>query len=138
MPRKSMNRMQQKSALRRAASAVQRLFARGQEEEWTLEAAPQTQPTAQHQEPKAANPVQRRTDIPLDVLDRAYIPPLTSSKASFRSDGGDHQRDQDVELGLTGERWNDEDRYTNKSGDPRIGTHGRTNEPAETRAEKGD
>jgi hypothetical protein len=138
MPRKSLNRMQQKSALRRAASAVKRLFARGHEEESTPEAAPQKQRTAQRQEPKAANRVQRQTDIPFDVLDRAYTPPVTSSKASFRSDGGDHQRDQDLELGVTGERWNDEDRYTNKSGDPRIGTHRRTYEPAETRPEKGD
>jgi hypothetical protein len=41
------------------------------------------------------------------------------------------QRDQESALGVADERWNDEDRLTNKSGDPRIGTHGRTYEPGE-------
>lgn len=128
MPRKTM----QKSALRRAVSAVQRLFARGREVEWTLEAAPA--PEKKRETPKAAQPVKRQSDIPLDVLDRAYTPPVTSSKASFRSDGRDHQRDQEFALGVADERWNDEDRLTNKSGDPRIGTHRRTYEPGEERA----
>jgi hypothetical protein len=68
-------------------------------------------------------------------MDRPYTPPLTSSKASFRSDGADHERDQELAMGVADERWNDEDRYTNKSGDPRIGTHRRTYEPAEAGAE---
>ena len=38
-------------------------------------------------------------------------------------------------MGVSDERWNDEDRLTNKSGDPRIGTHRRTYEPAEAGAE---
>ena len=76
----------------------------------------------------AAPPKKRQTDIPFEVLDAAYTPPLTSSKASFRSDGSDHQLDQEFSLGRTANDWNDEDRYTNKSGDPRIGTHGRTYE----------
>ena len=29
------------------------------------------------------------------------------------------------------ERWNDEDHFTNRSGDPRIGTHRRSYEPGE-------
>ena len=37
-------------------------------------------------------------------------------------------------MGVSDERWNDEDRFTNKSGDPRIGTHRRTYEPAEPNA----
>jgi hypothetical protein len=77
--------------------------------------------------------VQRETDIPLDVLARSYTPPETSSKASFRSDGKDHQSDQEFAFGSSDERWNDEDHYTNKSGDPRIGTKKRAYEPEEAR-----
>ena len=128
MSRKTM----QKSALRRAASAIQRLFSRGREVESTFEAAPEPE---KKQPQRAANPVRRQADIPLDLIEHAYTPPVTSSKASFRSDGADHQMDQEFAFGVADERWNDEDHYTNKSGDPRIGTHGRTNEPAESRTE---
>jgi hypothetical protein len=31
------------------------------------------------------------------------------------------------------DRWQDEDHFTNKSGDARIGTHGRGDEPGEKR-----
>lgn len=79
-----------------------------------------------------SGPARREPDVPLDVLQREYIPPLTSSKTSFRNNGADHQRDQDA---VAADRWNDEDHFTNKSGDPRIGTHQRTYEPNETRAE---
>jgi hypothetical protein len=75
----------------------------------------------------AARPTKRTTDIPLDVVARTYTPNQTSLKTPFRADGSDRQRDQD----LPGEGWNDEDHYTNKSGDPRIGTHGRAYEPGE-------
>jgi hypothetical protein len=74
----------------------------------------------------------------MDVLDRSYSPPVTSSKASFRSDGADHQRDQEFAFTAADDRWNDEDHYTNRSGDPRIGTHGRTYEPDDNRAENRD
>ncbi len=73
---------------------------------------------------------QRRSDVPLDMGDASYVPAQTSLKASFRSDGSDQQDDQQVPLGA-GERFQDEDHYTNKSGDARIGTHGRTYEPGE-------
>ncbi len=74
----------------------------------------------------------RQSDVPLDVIASAYIPKQTSLKTSFRSDGNDQQLDQEVPLGA-GERWQDEDHFTNKSGDARIGTHGRTYEPGEQR-----
>ena len=120
-----------KSALRRATSAVKRLFMRSGEapasgagiSEAGAAAAPQETP----------RPVKRETDIPLDVLSATYTPPITSSKASFRSDGSDHQLDQEFAHGHDDNRWNDEDHYTNKSGDPRIGTHHRTNERDEER-----
>jgi hypothetical protein len=92
---------------------------------------------ARPEQQSAGNPgrvTPRQTDIPLDLLTQAYTPADTSSKASFRSSGQDHQNDQEFALGVFDERWNDEDRLTNKSGDPRIGTHGRTYEPEEARA----
>ena len=84
---------------------------------------------------KASHPVRRETDIPIDVLNKTYTPRQTSLKASFRTSGEDRQRDQEFAAGYADTRWNDEDRLTNRSGDPRIGTHRRKYEP-ETR--KGD
>lgn len=74
----------------------------------------------------AARATKRTSDIPLDVVARTYSP-QTSLKTPFRANGADRQRDQDV----PGEGWKDEDHYTNKSEDPRIGTHGRVYEPGE-------
>ena len=71
------------------------------------------------------------TDISESALDATYAPKQTSLKAPFRADGADHQRDQEFARGVDDRHWNDEDRLTNKSGDPRIGTHGRTYEPGE-------
>ncbi len=80
---------------------------------------------------RTARPARREPDIPLDVLNRTYTPTQTSLKASFRATGEDHQRDQEFAEGYADERWNDEDHFTNKSGDPRIGTHRRKYEPGE-------
>ena len=126
--------------LRRAASAVKRVFTRGRGPEEIAEpvrtAATASSQQAVQGEPRVARTTRRETDIPLDVLDRAYIPPMTSSKASFRSDGADHQRDQEFSRGVADADWNDEDHFTNKSGDPRIGTRGRTYETTESRDEQ--
>jgi len=73
----------------------------------------------------------RRPDIPIEILEQMYTPNQTSLKASLRSTGEDRQRDQEFASGYADERWNDEDHFTNKSGDPRIGTHGRSYEPDE-------
>lgn len=139
MTRKQEVQTPQLGSLRRVANAVKRLFTRGRS------AAMQTSPTAMPSTAASQNAsaasmgqparVRRETDIPLDVLDRTYTPPFTGGKASFRSDGYDHQNDQEFAYGVSDERWNDEDRITNKSGDPRIGTHRRTYEPAESRDE---
>jgi hypothetical protein len=83
--------------------------------------------------PVAARTAKRTTDVEMDALAQSYTPTYTASKAGFRSDGSDHQQDQELAIGVTDERWNDEDRFTNKSGDPRIGTRGRSYEPGETR-----
>jgi len=128
----------QKSALHRATTAVKRLFMRGRVlDDGAADFSPlENRRTEARPSTKAAKPARREADIPFDVLERAYTPPMTSSKASFRSDGSDHQLDQEFAYGRTDNDWNAEDRYTNKSGDPRIGTHRRTYEPNEARAEK--
>jgi hypothetical protein len=129
-------------AFGRVAGAVKRLFSRGRSESKSVvaEAAPAAAPqrTQARKEGPKARPAQRQADIGLDVLDRSYSPNRTSSKMSFRSDGADHQRDQEFAFTSANETWNDEDHYTNKSGDPRIGTHRRTYEPGEDRAESRD
>ena len=76
---------------------------------------------------------QPRTDVPLDLIASTYSPKQTSLKTSFRSDGADRQHDQEMPIGAA-DRWQDEDHFTNKSGDARIGTHGRSYEPGEQRA----
>jgi hypothetical protein len=76
---------------------------------------------------------QPRTDVPLDLIASTYSPKQTSVKTSFRSDGVDQQLDQEMPIGAA-DRWQDEDHFTNKSGDARIGTHGRSYEPGEQRA----
>jgi hypothetical protein len=85
------------------------------------------------QQPRAAQSRTRRpkTDVPFDLISNAYTPTQTSLKGPFRVSGEDQQRDQELAGGFADERWNDEDRLTNKSGDPRIGTHGRSYEPGE-------
>ena len=127
--------------LHRAANAVKRLFGRKQAAsagQPAMDTAPRQSASGAATTSPAVRAPRRQTDIPLDVLDRAYTPPNTSSKASFRSDGADHEGDQDFARGITDSRWNDEDRLTNKSGDPRIGTRGRTYEPGEARPESRD
>lgn len=94
---------------------------------------PEVRPKKKVAKQKAARVARRETDIPIEVISAAYTPTQTSLKAPFRADGADHQRDQEFASGKADTRWNDEDHYTNKSGDPRIGTHGRSYEPAEGR-----
>ena len=145
MGRKTESKSRGLGRLREAAEAVKRVFARNRgdaAETATVEAAP-APPQEARSARKAAAPgtarrVRREADIPLDVLDRSYTPQLTSSKAGFRSDGADHQHDQDFSRGVADADWNDEDHFTNKSGDPRIGTKRRTYEPNENSAESRD
>jgi hypothetical protein len=96
-------------------------------------AAPATTPrkAPKAAKPKAARAPRRSADIPIDVLNRTYSPTQTSLKTPFRITGNERQRDQEIVSGYADERWNEEDRLTNKSGDPRIGTHGRRYEPNE-------
>jgi hypothetical protein len=124
------------SAFGRAAStvtsAIKRVFSHQHEEESSTPRQAETQAQPRNRQPQQqARPVQRETDIPLPLLEETYTPPQTSMKAGFRTDGSDRQRDQEILPQTADERWRDEDRLTNKSGNPRIGTHGRTYEPGE-------
>jgi hypothetical protein len=138
MARKDAARTRGLGRLIGAAKAVQRMFTRGhdtQEESSSSSATPaQTRVAKTTTETQPERIREFRTDIPLDLLEHAYTPADTSSKAAFRSSGQDHHDDQEFATGMADERWSDEDRLTNRSGDPRIGTHGRTYEPEEARA----
>ena len=59
-----------------------------------------------------------------------YTPHQLSSKAPFRGGGDDVDDELPTEL-TSNDRFSGEDRFTNHSHDPRIGTHNRTYEPAE-------
>jgi hypothetical protein len=135
-----MPRKQGKSAVKRAGGAIARTARKlttklAPRKHTKVAAAPKK--TAKVAKPKApaatARATRRESDIPIDLLAQAYAPSQTSIKTSFRSDGADHQNDQELPLGA-GERFENEDHFTNKSGDARIGTHGRTYEPGEQRA----
>lgn len=123
MPRTKQKAAPKQGRLRRAASTVAGVLKRKRAKT----------PAKAVAESKAvrARPARRQPDIPLDQLAKAYTPTQTSLKAPFRTSGADRQRDQEFANGAADTRWNDEDRLTNKSGDPRIGTHGRTYEPGE-------
>lgn len=122
----------------RAAASVKRMFSRNRAPEPEQRSASgrgdvETSILSQAEQEHLGAPRQprREGDIGLDRLNRAYTPQQTSLKAGFRADGADRQRDQEFAGGYADDRWNDEDHYTNKSGDPRIGTHGRSYEPNE-------
>lgn len=141
MPRREQ-KSNEEGAFQRVTGAVKRLFGRGRSSETSSSAPAKSITAPSRMRPKAdevkARPTKRETDIPLDVLNASYTPPMTSSKAGFRADGVDHARDQEFALGSSDERFNDEDHFTNKSGDPRIGTRRRTYEPGEDRVESRD
>jgi hypothetical protein len=134
------NQTEEKSRnpLRRAASAVSRAVSRirhrgsdhgGDDVALPVESEQEVAPRRSAPASNVRSP-RREPDIPLDRIEKEYTPQQTSLKSGFRDDGSARQRDQDLPVD---ERWNDEDRFTNKSGDPRIGTRGRTYEPGEAR-----
>jgi len=115
--------------LQRAFSSIRRLLSRERHDRHAREVPLPLQ--NRRDEVSHARPARREPDIPLDLLAQTYTPKQTSLKASFRASGKERQRDQEFAYGVADNRWKDEDRFTNKSGDPRIGTHGRTYEPGE-------
>ena len=120
------------SAIKRTAKKVTARLrpAKRRQETKAAAAAPRRAKKARGQQ-TAARPAQRRADIPIEVLNRTYSPKQTSLKASFRASGQAQENDQELAGGFSDERFKDEDRFTNKSGDPRIGTHDRKYEPGE-------
>lgn len=132
-PRKALSKVT--SAVKRTASKVTAGL-RKAKESVTREEKPAPAPLPRMATKSATKPAatarrKRPTaDVSPEVLERT-LTPKTSMKAGFRASGVDQTRDQEMSRGFSDERWNDEDRLTNKSGDPRIGTHGRTYEPGE-------
>jgi len=124
-----------RSPVARAASSLKKTVIKAKEKLTSRRASPATAAapakTAAAPRPKkpavktAEHPRRIVPDVPMDQLSAAYTPKQTSLKTSFRADGSDRQRDQEL-ASVGDERWRDEDRLTNRSGDPRIGTHGRT------------
>jgi hypothetical protein len=116
------------SPLKRAASAVGRAVAKITGRSQSAKAvAPSPAMTATTE--RKSRPIKRESDIVREHLTDSYSPTQTSLRAPFRSSGDDRERDQEFAGGIDDNRWKDEDRLTNKSGDPRIGTHNRTYEP---------
>lgn len=118
-----------RGAVARTAQKLTSKFRRNR----TAEPLAAQQPRAAQRTVSQARGKRPQTDVPLDLISNTYSPTQTSLKGPFRASGEDHQRDQELAGGYSDERWNDEDRLTNKSGDPRIGTHGRSYEPGEER-----
>jgi hypothetical protein len=89
------------------------------------------QPTRQTKRPTATT----TRVAPTVHRDDAFSPSQRSAKAPFDRNRAEKPRDleSDLMIGMADERFNEEDRYTNKSGDPRIGTHGRSYEREEKR-----
>ncbi len=127
------------SKVRSAAKAVKKAV-RKVAKKVTTSVKKKLTPKAAKVAPKVVKPVRvvrRETDIPLDRIAQTYTPQQTSIKAGFRSSGADHQSDQEFARGVADdERFDNEDIYTNKTGDPRIGTHGRAYEPGEKKKNK--
>ncbi|HEV2721051.1 MAG TPA: hypothetical protein VG323_13605 [Thermoanaerobaculia bacterium] len=115
----------------RLARLARKVFHRNHAEE-SRKPEPEPRLKAESDE-RRARPRRLQADVPLDLISNAYTPNQTSLKGPFRASGIEFQRDQDD---VSVERWHAEDRFTNKSGDPRIGTHGRSYEPGESRTGK--
>src|SRR5687768_3856115 len=96
MARKQAKQTKAIGRLLGAAKAVKKMFTRGHDvtqEPQPMQSSATTSATQRSTSP--ARVTRRQADIPLDLIGQTYTPPDTSSKASFRSDGSDHQRDQE-------------------------------------------
>ncbi len=129
------NKSNRRGRISRLTDSVKRLFSRnktdGEQRVARSGRDDVATPIQTEREQPHARPARREPDIPIDQLNRTYSPTQTSLKGPFRTNGADRHRDQEFASGAGLERWNDEDHYTNKSGDPRIGTHRRSYEPGE-------
>ena len=130
--KKSSRLAQVRGAVARTARTLTSRFHRGKSEApMQMQQAASAPAAVSHERPRRP-----QTDVPFDLISNVYSPTQTSLKGPFRADGDDHQRDQELANGYADERWSAEDRFTNKSGDPRIGTHGRSYEPGEHRTRR--
>ncbi|HEX3582759.1 MAG TPA: hypothetical protein VH087_13410 [Thermoanaerobaculia bacterium] len=138
------NKSNSRGRISRITDSVKRLFSRKHEEDEPRQTRSGRDdvatPIRTEREQPHARPARREPDIPLEQLNQTYSPTQTSLKSPFRASGADQHRDQEFATGAGLDRWNDEDHYTNKSGDPRIGTHRRSYEPSErdTLSDKND
>lgn len=71
----------------------------------------------------AGRPVRRESDIPAQELP-TRVPAQQSAKGPFDKHRAENLRDADAMRGFTNtnERFSEQDQYTNRTGDPRIGT----------------
>lgn len=141
MPRQGSRLKRATGAIAKTARKLTAKLRPGRHADDSGDAPPSTARMASATAPKPRGsagfrPPQRPTDIPLDAVINAYTPKQTGMKTSFRFDGTERQRDQELGRGVHVERYSDEDHFTNKSGDARIGTHGRSYEPDEQRTRK--
>jgi len=120
-----------KSAVSRTAKKIAKRLRPARKRTEAVATAPRPAKPKKRVVAKASRPLRIEPDIPIDVLNKTYTPKQTSLKSSFRTTGEERQRDQEFASGYVETRWNDEDRFTNRSGDPRIGTHHRKYEPGE-------
>ena len=120
-----------KAAVNRTAKKVTKRLRPARKPTEAVAATPRSLKPKKRPVAKASRRLRIEPDIPLDVLNETYTPKQTSLKSSFRTTGEERQRDQEFASGYVETRWNEEDRYTNRSGDPRIGTHHRKYEPGE-------
>ncbi len=120
-----------KSAVSRTAKKIAKRLRPARKRTEAVATAPRPAKPKKRVVAKASRPLRIEPDIPIDVLNKTYTPKQTSLKSSFRTTGEERQRDQEFASGYVEKRWNDEDRFTNRSGDPRIGTHHRKYEPGE-------
>jgi hypothetical protein len=129
------NKSNSRGRISRITDSVKRLFSRkhDESEQRVMRSGRDdvATPIQTEREKPHARPIRREADIPFEQLNQTYSPTQTSLKGPFRASGADQQRDQEFAGGAGVERWNDEDHFTNKSGDPRIGTHRRSYEPGE-------
>jgi hypothetical protein len=75
---------------------------------------------------KAVRPIRRESDVSAQEL-ATRTPSQQSGKGPFDKNRAENQRDTEARVGVTNtnERFSEEDQYTNRTGDPRIGTRGR-------------
>ena len=76
--------------------------------------------------PATPRPVQRRSDVAPSEID-TMTPSQMSGKGPFDKHRGEHLHEEEARTSVanTNEQFSEEDRYTNRTGDPRIGTHNR-------------